>query len=291
MSRPTRSRRHLQSLLRPRLEHLHLGFGVEGMRLVADRLGRIPHRQWRAMWSEQQGAVLTVDAASGSDDEKISGGGSDQGRRRRRGNARGGREAMMRRLLAGGPHDAGLGELLDQLADRLGWAGVQRAVLRERHVPERSAEWHDLLATPPGAASLLQADFAPDFEHADIPTRLLIPPEPIQVMALTPDGPVLRVRRIVAGVNKEMMCSGRRRWLSSAYLTSARSAGRTEDVEICTTYGPQRIGATWWLSRRLPDEVALHTRDYFKVQDVHGRWLWIFRDDRTHAWYLHGEWA
>ncbi|MEX2217977.1 MAG: DNA polymerase Y family protein, partial [Phycisphaerales bacterium] len=45
LSRPTRSARHLWSLLRPRVERLHLGFGVEGIALVAVRTARARHEQ------------------------------------------------------------------------------------------------------------------------------------------------------------------------------------------------------------------------------------------------------
>lgn len=45
LSAPSRDPRHLWSLLRPRVERLHMGFGVEGVSLVAVREGRLRHRQ------------------------------------------------------------------------------------------------------------------------------------------------------------------------------------------------------------------------------------------------------
>lgn len=44
-SRPTRSPKHLWSLLRPRLERLHLGYGITEILLRAARVAPIPHHQ------------------------------------------------------------------------------------------------------------------------------------------------------------------------------------------------------------------------------------------------------
>ena len=44
-SRPSREADHLWALLRPRVERLHLGHGVERLALRADRIGRLRHEQ------------------------------------------------------------------------------------------------------------------------------------------------------------------------------------------------------------------------------------------------------
>ena len=45
LSRPSRDARHLEKLLRPKLERLNLGWGVERLRLRAASTARLPHRQ------------------------------------------------------------------------------------------------------------------------------------------------------------------------------------------------------------------------------------------------------
>lgn len=50
LSRPSLSERHLWSLLRPRLESLHLGFGVESIRITAAATGPLRYQQ-TAHWS------------------------------------------------------------------------------------------------------------------------------------------------------------------------------------------------------------------------------------------------
>lgn len=45
--------------------------------------------------------------------------------------------------------------------------------------------------------------------------------------------------------------------------------------------GPERIESGWW------DEQDVG-RDYYAARNERGQKLWIFRDHRTRAWFLHG---
>lgn len=86
------------------------------------------------------------------------------------------------------------------------------------------------------------------------PSKLIEPPEPIRVMALWPDGPVGRFWR----------------------------DGVESAVTFCSS--PDRIGGEWWRAQE-------SIRDYFRVQDERGVWLWLFRDAKSGEWFVHGEWA
>ncbi len=88
---------------------------------------------------------------------------------------------------------------------------------------------------------------------SDRPTILFPTPEPAQVMCLTPDGPVVHLT-----------------W---------RGASAT----VLTSLGPERIAPHWWES-----PAASPPRDYFRIQDDLGRWLWLLRTGST--WHVHGEW-
>lgn len=90
---------------------------------------------------------------------------------------------------------------------------------------------------------------------ASRPSRLFEAPEPLRVIALVLEGPPA--------------------WLK----------WRQEAHDIIASAGPERIAFPWW--GRAPAQ----TRDYFMVQDEHGRWLWIFRDRESGHWFVHGEWA
>lgn len=85
------------------------------------------------------------------------------------------------------------------------------------------------------------------------PTVLLETPEPARAIALAPEGPLLRL------------------WW------------RGEERSIAACIGPERIAGEWWLARE-------PSRDYFRIQDGRGTWLWVFRES-SGAWLVHGVWA
>lgn len=197
-SRPTRAPKHLCSILLPRLERTHLGFGVEGITITAPRTTRLPHLQ-QEHWRNENAPPPT--AAS---------------------------------------------ELLDTLTARLGPDRVVRAARCESHVPERAVRYDPALH----AARDVQARPA----AGDRPTIVFDPPREVHATSLTPDGPVLSLAR----------------------------GGSEHRIE--TSIGPERIGPEWWEGDR-------ETRDYFKLQDDHGLWLWVFRQNTSRRWFVHGVWA
>jgi protein ImuB len=100
------------------------------------------------------------------------------------------------------------------------------------------------------------------------PLRLLVRPEPIEVMAEVPEGPprIFRWRRV------------RHR--------------------IIRAEGPERLAPEWWLG---PME---GTRDYYRVEDDAGSRFWLYRkglyatagtpapdDEAPPSWYMHGLFA
>lgn len=164
---------------------------------------------------------------------------------------------------------------LDTMVNRFG-ARVKRAELVESHVPERA-----IRGEPVGGATFPQRrsmtfpqrhrttfpqqykTTAPDVAmwkcgHVEMsrPSLLFPLPEPLLVTALSPDGPVITFR-----------------W-------------RDEDERAVLCRGPERIEPEWWKSR---GDSGGGPRDYFRIQDTRGRWLWVYRDDT--GWFVHGVWA
>lgn len=209
LSRPSRDARHLWALLRPTIERIHMGHGIERVTLHASSLGRIAHQQERQeTWPGE---------ASGKQMDRC------------------------------------IGELVDRLAGRFGVDRVCVIQPRATYVPERAfvhQPAHQAGAPPPEPGPVIDADR---------PTLLHRRPEPVQVMLLAPDGPVLAMRR-----------------------------GR-ERVRIITTLGPERITPRWWLSGDANRTSA--PRDYFKLQDEHGQWWWLYRQADTARWFVHGRWC
>jgi protein ImuB len=164
---------------------------------------------------------------------------------------------------------------LDTMVNRFGTARVKRAALVESHIPERAVKGeaptlersrlskpgrprpgsntrgHQTGARTPTPVAMWTCGAV----EMSRPSLLLPDPEPILVTALSPDGPVMSIR-----------------W-------------RGEDERVITCHGPERIEPEWWRARGGGESA----RDYFRVQDTQGRWLWVYRDEQ--GWFLHGVWA
>ena len=213
LSRPSRDVKHLWSLLKPKVETIHMGFGIERIALTATVVGRLRHEQIEQADGQWR--------SSESDDDA--------------------------------PADRAFGELIDTLAQRLGPHRTVCVHPVESHLPERSFRQHSVMQT-----QRAQGD-AKQITASDRPSILLERPEPIDVMAITPEGPPSWLR-----------------W-------------RGEEHRIVTAIGPERIGNVWWSTDVSP---TCHSqRDYFKVQDGAGRWLWVYREREAGRWFAHGEWA
>lgn len=208
LSRPSRDVRHLWTLLRPKLERVHMGFGIERMRLQAGFIGRLPHQQRSAeAWRDEDEAQ---------------------------------------------PLDREIGELIDQYVARLGGERVSVVETKPTHVPEQ------VFAHRPVAGGQAAGHRPAEVIDADRPTLLYKRPQPVQVVLLSPEGPVMTMRR------------------------------GGESVRIVSSVGPERITPRWWLVGG--DSRKPQPRDYYKVQDEHGRWWWLYRQAGTSHWFLHGRW-
>ncbi|NIJ39555.1 protein ImuB [Sphingopyxis panaciterrae] len=149
-------------------------------------------------------------------------------------------------------------ELVDRLATRLGRARIRKYRPADTHIPEQTQLELPAADAPPPAPW-------PAPEPGEPPTRpfhLFDPPQPIEVIAEVPDGPPHRFR----------------------WRRATHAVRRYE--------GPERIAAEWWRRR---DNGGL-TRDYYRVEDVHGRRYWLFRhglyeEKADPRWYIHGLFA
>src|SRR5581483_6262243 len=99
------------------------------------------------------------------------------------------------------------------------------------------------------------------------PILLFDPPEPVETMAELPDGP------------------------------PARFVWRRAQRRVVKAQGPERLAAEWWRSQS--GKTPARTRDYYRVEDDHGRRYWLFREglygredaDRAPSWWMHGVFA
>jgi protein ImuB len=163
--------------------------------------------------------------------------------------------------LDGEDEGAELDRLIDRVSARLGRRRVTRLVAQESHIPELAA------ATLPAQSDIADPSwdafrcYRAAADLAARPLRLLARPEPIEVVAIVPEGPPLRFR-----------------WRRALH-------------EVIAAEGPERIEGTWWT-----DAGGGPTRDYFRVEDKTGLRFWLFRaglyrDTAAPVWFLHGTFA
>lgn len=157
--------------------------------------------------------------------------------------------------------ESDLAELIDRLGARLGLARVARLLPCDRHLPETRQ------ALVPAAAvrndALVWQAEVTSGEPPGRPLRLVDPPEPVEAVAMVPEGPPLRFR-----------------WRKALY-------------EVAASEGPERIAPPWWSAEYGPGQPDL-TRDYFRVEDGAGHRFWLYREGlygfETHSprWFLQG---
>ena len=260
LSRPSRDARHLWSLLGPKIESVNLGWGVERLRLAASSLGRLAHEDGTWAWSEL-----------GTDRKRL---------------------------------DRAFGELLDTLSNRLGPGRVVRVDPAESHLPERTFRLR------PVTEAQGKKGKEPGSHPGDRPSLLLEAPEPITVIAMMPDGPPSwfrwrdTERRVTASAGPERIAA--EWWNRSTGVTRSPNRGRKAFGEsYARAYerfmrgrddppplsGPAQEQPRTRRRAADDDEPAGETRDYFKVQDEQGRWLWIYRVLEQGCWFVHGLWA
>lgn len=147
-------------------------------------------------------------------------------------------------------------ELMNALSVRLGKSKIMRASLSRSYIPERSFSYTPALNED--SHGDLHSPIAP-YNLRERPSLLLPQPEPVTTIAMLPDKPPSFIQ-----------------W-------------RGKKVKIITGIGPERIAPEWWASSL--ERSQFSERDYFKVQDDSGRWLWVYRDQRSLSWFLHGVWV
>lgn len=154
-------------------------------------------------------------------------------------------------------------ELLNSFSIRLGKDRVSLATLHHSYIPERSFSYSSAINVATNdassAASHGVAEPLVPYSVTDRPSILLETPEQIATIAMLPDKPPSFIN-----------------W-------------RGAHLKIISGIGPERIAPEWWGSNLQTGTFS--DRDYFKVQDDCGRWLWVYRNQRTHEWFLHGVWT
>jgi protein ImuB len=256
-SRPCRQVPHVLQLLTEKMALLDLGFGVDVVTLEASAL---------EVLGVEQGVLARGDGA-------MAGSGSEQQ----------------------GQLGGQLAALVDRLANRLGVARVFALGLQASHIPEHAARRIPAMAAvgrrpqtrpPAGTITGLHDDTGIHDDKDGDQGRALIRP----AFLLSPPEPVAAVTAPPAGGAPDSFVWRRLRH------------------QVIKVEGPERIAPEWW--RRLGQNLRLGqdgqdggqdladpagTRDYYRLEDVHGGRYWLFKVEPGAAdatvgttWYMHG---
>lgn len=141
-------------------------------------------------------------------------------------------------------------EFLNCLANTLGQQSIRQLCCKESFIPENSFTYAPIQREKASTPS------TPTF-IINRPPLLLARPEQITALAMLPD------------------------------KAPARIVWKGEELKILCAIGPERISAEWW--QQMP-EAPFQEREYFRLQDQRGRWLWVFRERQSLFWFIHGLW-
>ena len=154
-----------------------------------------------------------------------------------------------------------LPELIDSLTNRFGVSSVTLHSLKESYCPERSeTKWNAVSNLEiPRTSGKVQRPL--DCFLAVRPLRLVDTPERLDSILLCKRG------------------------------RPKNFGWRHNNIQIRRVNGPERISPEWWCM-----ENYHLTRDYFRVEDIHGCRYWLFKEflkknSETSHWYLHGFFA
>lgn len=152
-----------------------------------------------------------------------------------------------------------LAAIVDTLANRLGSRSLYRTQPREGTMPEREVRDVPALATQGGSG------WDDDLPR---PSRMISPPEAVEVMAMLPDHP------------------------------PAMFIWRGSRHRVAQADGPERLHGEWWREAGHEADTPYAVRDYFQVETTTGGRYWLFRlgDGQRAAtgpmrWFIHGAFA
>lgn len=162
-------------------------------------------------------------------------------------------------MATGSKRGPDLAALVDALANRFGQRRLYRTHPQASIMPERS------IGAAPALAKAAGQDWDDDLPR---PSRMLIPPEPVDVTAMLPDHP------------------------------PAMFIWRRKRYRVLQADGPERLQGEWWREGGHEAAQPQSVRDYFQVEVEGGGRYWLFRlgDGERPAsgpmrWFIHGAFA
>lgn len=185
-------------------------------------------------------------------------------------------------------------QLIDTLSGRLGRERVLGAKPSQHPLPEQATQFQPLTGQPPGAlvpgrpATSTRSTVRRGKSNVRSPAATSHPASP----AVTPQNPLRRplwlypkpLPLLVLEAENSPSLAGATR-SHDARWEPPKCFRRGNQVHCVKRFwGPERIETGWW-------DGPLQRRDYFRIELESGEWLWVYRDLRSHDWWLHGRFA
>lgn len=193
--------------------------------------------------------------------------------------------------------------LCDRITAKLGDGSVRQIDVSCNHQPE------DVETYTPFSGEFSEAE-THNVVAGPRPLRLLRHPERVEVLAEVPDGPPQRfiwrrlARRVIKADGPERIAPNW--WAYTAPTPEAAPHSAAERKWLSPKWDPRadalaiakaRTDLEQW-HETLPVKALPRARDYYRVEDAHGRRYWLFRkglyDDGRGSppdWYIHGLFA
>lgn len=175
---------------------------------------------------------------------------------------------------------ADLARLVDLLSGRLGRERVLGAQISHDPLPEQAVRFQPLTGQPTGTLvpgrPISRRKRSSKRNHQD--ANLKPPAAPNSFHLATPADPLRRplflFSKPVVIVPLEVPAEPK-----FQPPLSYRRAGRVE--RVIRFWGPERLETGWWNG-------PMRRRDYFRIENDQGQWLWIYHDLRENTWHAHG---
>ena len=142
----------------------------------------------------------------------------------------------------------GFSALVERLSSRLEATAVLRVELVADAQPEHAVQLVPWTGPPPPKTD--ESPLCPEHSRGR-PFRLLNIPLQIDVTSMAADGQPIRM------------------------------VWNRQDCLVVRVWGPERIATGWWRAKDVE-------RDYYRVEWEDGTQVWVYRDQRSRRWFLHG---
>ena len=184
-----------------------------------------------------------------------------------------------------------LGMISDPLDPGFGFDVIRLCAIQVEHIDSEISDFNsranekveidfliDRLAARFGSHRILA--FQPNDTHIPEETWMTVPAQHMRSSKL----PWTKIRKIKDAPRRPLRLFSRAEPVD--FSTTQHFVWRKARRAVLQCEGPERIAMEWWRH-----EEAMLTRDYFRAEDKESRRFWLYRNEASGQWFLHGLFA